>query len=140
MMKKIVLSLLVFFNFSLAIANDVCPMNFSDANLCAELMWNDGPYLGKVSGFTVKFWGAQDSNQINTSPEYSIKIYSWMVMDNGHSHAGPALTWNEITPGVFISKDARFFMGRMKGYWEVKVDLSQGGVIVSSQAQRVNFE
>ena len=46
----------------------------------------------------------------------------WMTMDNGHDHGGPAITWNEIAPGVFEVRDARFF-GGMHGTWEIKVEI-----------------
>lgn len=116
-----------------------CPMKFEDTNLCADLVWVNGPVLNKTSHFQIHFWEEGDESHTPVSPQFDINIYSWMVMDNGHSHGGPKLTWAEVAEGFFESKDARFFMGRMKGYWQVRIDLIQNGSVFAQESVDVSF-
>jgi hypothetical protein len=117
-----------------------CPIHFDGTGLCAKFEWTYGPVLDEKSHFKITFWELGDIDQTEFSPEYEIDIFSWMIMANGHSHGGPGLTWNEISPGVFESKDARFFMGRMKGSWQVKIFLKEGGLVQSEKAIDVIFQ
>lgn len=119
-MKLILITILTVFNLN-ASAN--CPINFETTQLCAKLEWTKGPLLNEKSHFKVTFWNVADESETPVSPNYEVDIYSWMIMDNGHNHGGPALTYIEKNPGEFISKDARFFMGRMKGSWQIKIEL-----------------
>ena len=73
------------------------------------------------------------------SPDYTVKTYAWMVMDNGHSHGGAKMTLKEVVPGLFTVDDAKFFMGHMKGYWLVRIDLMDGQNLVSREEVRVEF-
>ena len=116
-----------------------CPIDFSANGLCAELTWLDGPNLDKKSHFKLTFWDSEDQEQTPVSPEYDVNIYAWMTMHNGHNHGGPAMTYTEVEPGVFEVKDARFFMGRMRGFWEVRTDLSSEGTVLATGASRVEF-
>jgi hypothetical protein len=135
-MKNIVI---LFFTFISLNSFSHCPMDFSEANLCAKLEWTNGPVLNQKSSFVINFWEKGDSSHTAVSPRDEISIYSWMIMESGHSHGGPALSWNEVSQGVFESKDARFFMGRMKGHWEVRVDLIENGNVVSRGIHKVTF-
>jgi hypothetical protein len=136
-MKLLLVTILSFLAVN-ASAN--CPIDFDNTGLCAQLEWTQGPVLNQKSHFKVTFWEKNDVNQTQISPKFDVDIFSWMIMDNGHSHGGPALTYNEVTPGVFISKDARFFMGRMKGSWQVKIVLEEGNLVLSEKAIDVVFE
>lgn len=120
-------------------ANASCPMSFEQTGLCAQLEWVDGPYLNTVSHFKIKFHNQNDEDEVAISPQFDIKIYTWMIMASGHSHGGPALNWQEISNGIFESKDARFFMGGMNGYWEIRVDLNSNGSLISRSSQKVEF-
>lgn len=120
-MKFILIPL--FFLFSLNSFSH-CPIDFEEAELCADITWTDGPYDGKVSSFEVMFWRKGDASHTPVSPNLEIDIYSWMVMANGHSHGGPIMSYLELSEGIFLVQDARFFMGSMKGHWEVRIELT----------------
>lgn len=98
-------------------------MDFKETNLCAHLEWIDGPHDGKPSHFVINFWEKGDHNHVPVSPAFDMNIYSWMTMNSGMNHGGPRINWEETSVGTFESFDAKFFMGSMKGYWEVRVDL-----------------
>ncbi len=117
-----------------------CPITFKSTNLCADITWLDGPYDGKTSQMEVVFWESGDHSHEPVSPEFDVKIYSWMVMNNGHSHGGPKFSSQEVLPGVFQAKEVRMFMGRMKGFWQIKIDLSQNNKVFSSGAKRVKLK
>jgi uncharacterized protein YodC (DUF2158 family) len=117
-----------------------CPMNFSYSGLCADVQWVDGPYDGKTSEFILTFWQKGDLKKNPVKPNYEVRVYSWMMMSHGHHHGGPKMTPVEITDGVFEVKDARFFMGNMQGYWEVKADLRENGVVVDEAGEKVDFD
>lgn len=119
------MKILVFVSFLLMSVNSFshCPIEFKEINLCGAVTWIDGPYDGKVSKFQVNFWEKGDQYHEPISPAYDIDIYSWMIMENGHSHGGPQMSYQEVSQGIFEVNDARFFMGGMRGFWEVRIEL-----------------
>ena len=135
-MKKLIL-ILIFVTFH---AHAHCPLDFKAADLCAKITWVNGPFLGSTSHMELNFWEKSDSSHAPISPAFDVNIYSWMVMANGHSHGGPKFQSVEITPGIFETKDVRFFMGRMQGYWLIKIDLSENGNIISAAESEVSFK
>lgn len=135
MKKKLILMLVIFSQMTWA----NCPMSFKEVNLCADLTWVQGPVLNQTSHFQVKFWDKLDESQTALSPAYDVEIYTWMIMANGHNHGGPGITVNEVLPGIFESKDARFFMGRMQGYWQVRVDIFENQKVISKSSTNVQF-
>jgi hypothetical protein len=116
-----------------------CPMEFVEVDLCGELTWTDGPHLNQKSQFKVEFWRKGDDKEIRIEPGFDVEIYSWMIMESGMSHGGPKMTLIKSAVGVFEVHDARFFMGNMKGYWEVRVELLEDLEDVSMAAHRVEF-
>tara|TARA_Y100000768_G_C23788612_1_gene591527 strand:- start:278 stop:682 length:405 start_codon:yes stop_codon:yes gene_type:complete len=108
-------------------------------DICAELEWIDGPHLGKTSHMEVRFYDMVGSQARPIAIDYDVNLYSWMVMDNGHSHPGPQFAFYEISPGIFESKDVRFFMGRMQGYWQIKLELLKEQKIVGEHEFAVEF-
>lgn len=138
-MKLVILSTIFVLSFSIRTAfgqcldrqysEEVC-FDFEEG-VCATMKWLDGPVLNKKSSFQL----------ILNEPlkESNIKIYTYMLMDNGHHHGGPKMSFNEITPGVYQSNDARFFMGHMKGCWEVRVELDHPLYGVETIAFPVSF-
>lgn len=116
-----------------------CPLEFSSENLCAELTWIDGPYLNEESTFEVRFWNKFNPGKL-VSPQNEVEMYSWMIMDNGHSHGGPAISWTEESEGLFMVEDARFFMMGMKGYWNIVIrTLDESGSEIQKKMVRVQF-
>lgn len=112
-----------------------CPIDLGETNLCADITWVDGPYANDTSHFQMLFWKRGDAEHRLVSPDYHLDIYSWMIMDNGMNHGGPAMNAYEIEEGLFDIQNARFFTHGMNGHWEIRVKLSddQGEVIVGSQ-------
>jgi hypothetical protein len=138
-MKAVFMSFLFLFSYSLK-AND-CPLDFSNvSNLCAELEWIDGPHDGEKSHFEVSFYKKGDLSKTAVSPIHKVRIYSYMMMDSGHHHEGPKMTAKEIAPGVMEVRDARFFMQGMKGFWEVRIALSNSIQVLSTQSQKVELK
>ncbi len=88
----------------------------------------------------VVFWKNDDPAHEPVSPNFDVDIYSWMVMDNGHSHGGPKFSSQEVLPGVFQAKEVRMFMGRMKGFWQIRIDLSRDKKVISTGAKRVKLK
>lgn len=117
-----------------------CPMEFKEVDLCANIKWINGPNLGQKSHFQLTFWEKGDHSHNPVSPDIDIDIFSWMIMDNGHSHGGPKMNFHEIIPGVFEVRDARFFMHGMHGYWEIRTNLIDEGHVISSAASKVDFD
>lgn len=118
-MKNIILFLLMAISFNVSAD---CKQEIIDYGFCSEITWLHGPYDGQTSSFVIEFKNS-NNEVINLDSSYHVDIFSWMVMSNGHSHGGPRMT-NELNEGQYLVEDARFFMGRMNGYWLVKVHLS----------------
>lgn len=116
-----------------------CPIELEDTNLCANIEWIDGPNLDNTSEFKLIFWKSGDTNQSEVELDFSINVYSWMTMQSGHSHGGPAMTFEKIGDSEFLIKDARFFMGSMKGFWEVRIDLLKNESVFSTGKIKVDF-
>lgn len=58
---------------------------------------------------------------------------------NNH-RGGIPMTWIEVQPGVFEIKDAIFYMGGMKGYWQVRVDMFENKRLVATGIyEKVDF-
>lgn len=117
-----------------------CPIYFETENLCADLKWKDGPYLNVENSFELKFWEKGDHNHTTVSPNKDVSFLSWMVMDNGHSHGGPALKWEETDAGVFNVTNAKFFMHGMKGYWSVRIQLKEADVVAEEFFYTIEFK
>ncbi|EQC46832.1 hypothetical protein [Bacteriovorax sp. Seq25_V] len=116
-----------------------CPLEFKSENLCAILNWKKAPIANVDNSFEVTFWKKGDYNHVPVTPQADVGFIAWMVMDNGHQHGGPAMTWNEISEGKFEVNDAKFFMHGMKGYWQVKIQLSEYGDLVEENAVKVDL-
>lgn len=116
-----------------------CPIEFKTEGLCAELTWLKGPFLNVESTFEVKFW-QKGSGHVYQTPKNEVDLYSWMIMDNGHSHGGPMISWTQTEEGVFLVEDARFFMMGMKGFWNVVISTKDENFNeVESHMVRVEF-
>ncbi len=116
-----------------------CPLEFKSENLCAVLNWKRAPMANVNNSFDVTFWVKGDKNHVPVSPNADVGFISWMVMDNGNAHGGPTMNWREIEEGRFEVNDAKFFMHGMKGYWQVKVQLSEYGDLVEENAVTVDL-
>lgn len=116
-MKKLLVSLITLVTVGVSAH---CPMFFEAENICADVEWVDGPMYDVESSFEVSFWRKGDHTHTLVSPEGEVSFKPWMIMANGHSHGGPAMTWTEVEPGLFAIDDARF-IGGMNGYWQILV-------------------
>jgi hypothetical protein len=117
-----------------------CPIYFHSESLCSNISWEKGPLLNQKSHLKLSFWRAGDSEMIKVSPKADVKIFSWMTMANGHDHGGPIMTAQEVTPGTFEVKDARFFMHGMNGFWEIVIELTNNGNTTDSHRERLRFD
>lgn len=117
-----------------------CPIEFKTENLCANLEWKAPPKLDVNNSFTLTFWQKGDHNHVPTQPKADLNLKTWMVMTNGHSHGGAALTWNELEEGIYEVNNAKFFMHGMKGHWEIKVQLLDSGDLVEENSVKVNLD
>ncbi|EQC44147.1 hypothetical protein [Bacteriovorax sp. DB6_IX] len=111
-----------------------CPLYFSAEDLCADLEWTNGPAYNVESGFEVSFWRNGDHNHELVSPEAEVSFRPWMIMSNGHSHGGPAMTWQEVEAGLFEINDARF-IGGMMGYWQVLIKVGDEELAVKVEIE-----
>ena len=117
-----------------------CDFNFEKNKVCGKLEWIDGPYLGEKSHFEVKMYRKGDLSESPIDAQVDFHFYGWMVMDNGHSHGGPKMTYRRVRPGVYEVRDARFFMHGMQGYWEIRADYRRYGRSMETAAVRVEFD
>ncbi|MFG1493550.1 hypothetical protein ABMA75_08300 [Halobacteriovorax sp. ZH4_bin.1] len=97
-----------------------CPYEIDTQNLCVDIEWTNGPFDGKPSAFEAIVYDKQSGERV--SPE-DLKVYVWMMMANGHQHGGPAISWS-FDEDQLINGNAKFFMGHMKGYWQVRFELN----------------
>ncbi len=97
-----------------------CPYELPIQNLCVDIEWTNGPFDGKPSNFEAIVYDKDTQERV--TPE-DLKIYVWMMMANGHQHGGPAINW-AFGEGQIIDGTAKFFMGHMKGYWQVRFELN----------------
>jgi|GEM_PF-2497339 len=135
---KILLAFIVLVSSSLTWAH--CPLAFSGSGLCGNVEWVSGPFINKPSHFTLTFWKNGDSTHQPINVEQELKVYSWMTMGHGHAHGGPKMTLVKLSDGIYEVRDAKFFMGGMDGYWDVRVDLLQQGQLLDRAASRVKFQ
>jgi hypothetical protein len=135
---KILLALFLTIS-SLNAHSNSCPLDFSERDLCAEVKWVSGPNLNKPSHFNLVFWKNGDSSQNPAVVNDQLKVYTWMMMSNGHNHGGPKITLTPLSDGIYEVRDARFFMHGMEGYWEVRVELQDGDGNKIVRASRVVF-
>ncbi|WP_412462990.1 hypothetical protein [Halobacteriovorax sp. RT-2-6] len=96
-----------------------CPYQIESQNLCVDLEWTNGPFDGKPSTFEAVVF---DKDSLERVTPKDLKVYVWMMMANGHQHGGPAITWSFNEESI-INGNAKFFMGHMKGYWQVRFEL-----------------
>ncbi len=136
-MKMITLALFSLLSFNVF---SHCPIDFPEANLCGNITWIEGPHLNTTSQFELVFWEKGDHNHVHVSPDFDLNIYTWMVMDSGMNHGGPAITYTEVSEGVFEVLDARFFMHGMQGHWEVRIELNEAGQTISLGSDIVPLE
>ena len=132
--------LAIFLIFSTIEIQAACDLDFKKSNICGRVEWVDGPWLGEKSHFEVTMYRKGDISELPVDQQVDFHLYSWMVMDNGHSHGGPKMTYRKIRAGVYEVRDARFFMHGMKGFWEIRADLKRYGRTMETAAFRVNFE
>jgi hypothetical protein len=135
-MKKLIALSLALFSLN-SFSN--CPIEVPETTLCAKIHWTNGPVLNQNSAFELNFWQKEDELQTSVELDFEVVIYSWMIMQNGHSHGGPAMTTTKIGPSKFEVLDAKFFMGHMKGFWEVRFDLLKNDELISTGKSRVNL-
>ncbi|MEH0860512.1 hypothetical protein [Halobacteriovorax sp. DPLXC-1] len=109
-----------------------CPYQFESQNLCVDMEWTNGPFDGAPSNFEAVVYDKDSGEKI--APE-NLKVYVWMMMANGHQHGGPAIDWAYGEDQV-IDGTAKFFMGRMKGYWQVRFELNEEIVAVDVELKK----
>lgn len=105
-----------------------CEFSFKTENLCSEIKWLTGPFVGKPSSFELKFFDSTDKNKSAKKPKNEVNIYTWMKMNNGHDHGGPGLVINE-KKNIWTVEKARFF-GGMSGSWWVRVELKESNKVL----------
>ena len=127
---KLIIALFVLIP-SLTFAN--CEFKFESENLCSEIKWLTGPFVGKPSSFELKFFDENDEQRLAKAPNKKVEIYTWMKMDNGHDHGGPGLVITR-EENIWKIEKARFF-GGMSGTWWVRVELQEEGQMI----ERVEF-
>lgn len=79
----------------------------------------------KASTLEVGFWERGDSS--HTALEIDgLKIYPWMIMDNGMEHGSRAETLTyDSSRGVYVVSNLYF--SRMMGFWEIRMALIGSG-------------
>jgi hypothetical protein len=132
-MRTLFLVLITLFNVSLLA--EECELKFTGTPYCATLEWTKGPLLNDTSAFTLTI--LDETTMMPISPKEEIDIYSWMIMYHGHNHGGPLFGFTEVEEGVFKVDEARFFMGGMRGHWEIRVDLKEGDTLISQIISKV---
>lgn len=125
-MKKFAL----FFALSLlapfaSFADDTCIAVTQD-QLCIQLEWTEGPYLGAYSKNIVKFKDLKASSgdgEVFKAPKGAIQFYGWMVM-NSHEHGTRPLATKILSDGVYENSKV-YYMGGMMGSWEFRAKVGE---------------
>ena len=122
-MLKSFLIFILMFPFFQAFAN--CEIEVAELNACAEVKWVDGPYVGQYSKAELAFFTEQtadgEKDYIDLGQEYDLKTFVWMIMEH-HQHGGRPITLSQTAKGIY-SLDKIFFMGGMKGQWQLRFQL-----------------
>lgn len=129
-MKSLLLSLFVLFSISKAIA---CEISVAELNACAKLEWIDGPFVGQYSKAKLTFTTEQSTIEtpefLDLEPQYQLKTYVWMIMMH-HEHGGRPVVLTKLDKGQYLV-DKVFFMGNMRGQWQLRFQILQEGQVLN---------
>ena len=123
-MKKLVLMVLMV-GTSALFAEEGC-VAVTKENLCIQLEWQEGPFLGTYSKNIVMFKDLVLSTEDHVayrSPSENIQFFGWMIMGS-HAHGTRPVVTKIIEKGVYENSEI-FYMGGMTGTWQFKVKLGQ---------------
>lgn len=120
---KIIILLSLLISLS-SFAKDENCIAITKDQLCIQLEWTEGPFLGAYSKNTVRFKDLKHSTPEKTvyrAPKESIQFFGWMVMAN-HEHGTRPVTTSILESGVYENTKI-FYMGGMMGSWHFKLKL-----------------
>jgi hypothetical protein len=124
-MKIILLTLSLFLSqYAFASTESESCIAITKENLCIQLEWTQGPYVGSFSKNIVKFKNLNLSTQekaVYTSPTESVQFFGWMIMQ-GHSHGTRPVSTKLTSQGIYENSKI-FYMQGMKGSWQFKLKL-----------------
>jgi len=133
-MKKMIMLFSLFLS-SMAMAD--CQNTFIDGQkeLCYEYQWVSGPHLNGghghhghqmkrpakplASSVRVLFWKKSDIDQNPVQVE-GLRIYPWMIMDNGMEHGTRPETLR-FQEGYYYVEG--IYLMKMMGYWEMRLTI-----------------
>jgi hypothetical protein len=104
-------------------AQDNCQAITND-NLCVQLEWTQGPFLGAYAQNIVKFKDlnvSDDDGSIYRSPNEAVRFFGWMIMAS-HEHGTRPVQTTQLEEGVY-QNDKIFYMGGMLGTWQFKLTI-----------------
>ncbi|MBY0416406.1 MAG: hypothetical protein K2Q18_19680 [Bdellovibrionales bacterium] len=112
-MKTLLLSF-IFTCFSSSIyACEKSEIAFSKNNLCAKIVWLNGPALNNYGSLAVT---------LSDTTELKLNVIPWMVMGGGHEHGSrPVAITAQSSRDYLVEKI--YFMGGMMGDWYLKFQL-----------------
>ncbi len=112
----------------------ICPIAFTEHNLCASLTWVKQATDSETGEFTLKFWDKTQGSESGpyVTPALTPFVKLWMPsMGHGSSPVHLVATLDAAgaaTPGVFSATNVYFIM---PGKWEIWVQLKQDAQVIA---------
>lgn len=129
-MKNVLFSLFVLCSISSAFA---CDISVAELNACAKIEWIEGPFVGQYSkaklSFTTEQSTVESPDYLELEPQYVLKTYVWMIMMH-HEHGGRPVILTKLDKGQYLV-DKVFFMGNMRGQWQLRFQVLQNGQVLN---------
>jgi hypothetical protein len=100
-----------------------CPLKFSQAGLCADIQWVNGPTVDQNSSFEVTFWNQNSGSEKGPWVEPSAQVGAFIRMTCCGSVFFPKVS--KIEDGRYLVSDVKFTPGK----WEVYVQLKNGNSV-----------
>jgi hypothetical protein len=97
-----------------------CPLKFSQAGLCANIQWVNGPSADQESSFQVTFWNAGNGSAQGPWVDPSAQVGAFIRMTCCGSVFFPKVT--KVETGKYLVSGVKFTPGK----WQVYVQLKNG--------------
>lgn len=117
---------------SSALTSSSCPLKFSQAGLCGQIKWTQGPSVDGESAFEVSF-SKLDGESTDKLVEPSAQVGAFIRMTCCGSVFFPKVS--KITDGKYSVSAVKFTPGK----WEVYVQL-KNGTAVEKQFININLD
>lgn len=124
-MKTLFLFLTLSLFSSSIFACEVGEVAFPKADLCAKILWVEGPAYNQYSTIEVT---------LNKETPLKLNVIPWMVMGGGHEHGSRNVKMTAYSSTNY-SVEKIYFMGGMVGDWFLRFQLLNDQNIVTEEVR-----